>query len=56
MRYDEYAKIREFLGDIIRGTEWEGNVFAIGERSSTTTKSSSIRVSAFKMTNILSRK
>ncbi len=30
MRYDEYAKIREFLGDIIRGTEWEGRVFTVG--------------------------
>ena len=30
MKHEVYAKIKEFLGELIKGTEWEGHVYTVG--------------------------
>lgn len=30
MKHEEYENIKKFLGELIKGTEWEGHVYAVG--------------------------
>lgn len=30
MKHEVYTKIKQFLGNLIKGTEWEGHVYAVG--------------------------
>ena len=30
MKHEEYTMIKQFLGELIVGTEWEGHVYTIG--------------------------
>ena len=30
MKHEVYTKIKQFLGQLIAGTEWEGNVYTVG--------------------------